>query len=43
MVLAGLACDGITSISDIYHIDRGYVDIEDKFIKLGANIKRIRM
>ena len=43
MVLAGLACDGITSISDIYHIDRGYVDIEDKFIKLGANIKRIKM
>lgn len=43
MVLAGLACDGITSISDIYHIDRGYVNIEDKFIKLGANIKRIKM
>ncbi|WP_418222850.1 UDP-N-acetylglucosamine 1-carboxyvinyltransferase [Clostridium isatidis] len=40
MILAGLVAKGITEISDIYHIDRGYVDIEEKFRKLGANIYR---
>jgi UDP-N-acetylglucosamine 1-carboxyvinyltransferase len=41
LILAGLAADGYTKIGDIYHIDRGYVDIEKKFLKLGADIKRI--
>jgi len=41
MILAGLVAKGKTEISDIYHIDRGYVDIEEKFRKLGANIYRI--
>ena len=40
MILAGLV-KSKTEISDIYHIDRGYVDIEEKFRKLGANIYRI--
>lgn len=40
LVLAGLVSDGITEISDIYHIDRGYENMEDKFAKLGAKIKR---
>ena len=43
MILAGLAADGCTDISDIYHIDRGYVNIEEKFRKLGANIERINI
>jgi UDP-N-acetylglucosamine 1-carboxyvinyltransferase len=41
MILAGLVAKGKTEISDIYHIDRGYVDIEEKFRKLGANIYRV--
>lgn len=41
MILAGLIADGQTEVTDIYHIDRGYVDIEKKFKKLGADIYRI--
>ncbi|KEI00298.1 UDP-N-acetylglucosamine 1-carboxyvinyltransferase [Clostridium botulinum] len=41
MILGGLAAEGYTKIRDIYHIDRGYVDIEQKFLNLGADIKRI--
>ncbi len=40
LILAGLSAEGITEISDIYHIDRGYVGIEEKFRKLGAEIWR---
>ncbi len=40
LVLAGLAAEGTTEISRIYHIDRGYVKIEDKLKNLGAKIKR---
>ena len=42
LVLAGLSAEGYTTISDIYHIDRGYLSIEEDFCKLGAEIKRIR-
>jgi UDP-N-acetylglucosamine 1-carboxyvinyltransferase len=42
LVLAGLAADGETTISRIYHIDRGYDKIEAKLQKLGADIKRIK-
>ena len=42
MILAGLVANGETEISEIYHIDRGYTNIEDKFRKLGAdNMYRI--
>lgn len=41
LVLAGLVADGMTVIDRIYHIDRGYVHIEEKFSALGAKIKRI--
>lgn len=41
LVLAGLVSDGVTEISDIYHIDRGYENLEEKFTSLGAKIKRI--
>lgn len=40
LVLAGLAADGETVISDIKHIDRGYNRIEDKLSLVGAVIKR---
>ncbi len=41
LVLAGLAAKGQTTISRIYHIDRGYYRIEKKLQKLGAEIKRV--
>ena len=41
LVLAGLAASGETVISRIYHIDRGYEQIESKLNKIGADIKRV--
>ncbi|RKD21971.1 UDP-N-acetylglucosamine 1-carboxyvinyltransferase [Caminicella sporogenes DSM 14501] len=41
LILAGLTAEGVTEISDVYHIDRGYVEIEEKLKKLGANIERV--
>ncbi|HPL82883.1 MAG TPA: UDP-N-acetylglucosamine 1-carboxyvinyltransferase [Candidatus Omnitrophota bacterium] len=40
LALAGLAASGKTSISRIYHLERGYENIEDKLEKLGAKIWR---
>jgi UDP-N-acetylglucosamine 1-carboxyvinyltransferase len=40
LVLAGLAAEGETHISRVYHIDRGYERLEEKLRKLGANIER---
>lgn len=40
LVLAGLVAEGTTEIGNIYHIDRGYENIEEKFTKLGAIIYR---
>ncbi|MGA1865798.1 MAG: UDP-N-acetylglucosamine 1-carboxyvinyltransferase [bacterium] len=42
LVLAGLAARGETIVSRIYHLDRGYERIEEKFSKLGATIRRDR-
>jgi UDP-N-acetylglucosamine 1-carboxyvinyltransferase len=42
LVLAGLVADGITKVSRIYHLDRGYESIEKKLGALGANIKRVK-
>ncbi len=41
LVLAGLVAKGETTIDRIYHIDRGYENIEEKFRALGADIKRV--
>lgn len=40
LILVGLVAEGKTTIRDIYHIDRGYEDIEEKFRGLGANVYR---
>jgi UDP-N-acetylglucosamine 1-carboxyvinyltransferase len=40
LILAGLNAEGITEITDIEHIDRGYCKIDEKLRALGANIKR---
>ena len=41
LVLAGLIAEGTTEISRVYHIDRGYVKIEEKLRELGAHIRRV--
>ena len=42
LILAGLAAEGRTEISRVYHIDRGYERIEEKFQSLGGKIERAR-
>ncbi len=41
LILAGLVADGDTTIDRIYHLDRGYENIEEKLGALGARIRRI--
>ena len=41
LVIAGTAAEGETNIYNLQHIDRGYEDIEEKFRKIGAKIKRV--
>ncbi len=41
MVIAGLIAKGVTEITEIKHIDRGYEKFEEKFKQLGADIERI--
>ena len=43
LVLCGLVAEGETEVLDIYHVDRGYVNIEKKLRGLGADIHRISM
>lgn len=43
LVVAGLMADGITEISGVHHIDRGYTHLEEKLRKVGANIWREEM
>jgi UDP-N-acetylglucosamine 1-carboxyvinyltransferase len=40
LVLAGLAAKGTTTISRVYHLDRGYEHLEQKLAAVGARIKR---
>ncbi len=40
LIIAGLIAEGITEIRDVYHIDRGYDNIDEKLRSLGANIWR---
>ena len=42
LVLAGLAAQGTTTIERVYHLDRGYEKIEEKFKMLGADIERVQ-
>ena len=40
LVIAALCADGVTEISDVHHIDRGYEDLEGKLEALGADVRR---
>jgi UDP-N-acetylglucosamine 1-carboxyvinyltransferase len=42
LILAGLAANGITEVSRVYHLDRGYEGLDQKLAKLGGNIKRVK-
>ena len=41
MIIAGLMANGVTEVSDISYIDRGYENIAEKLSALGADIKRV--
>ncbi len=41
LVIGALIADGKTEIDRVYHLDRGYENLEDKFRNLGANITRV--
>jgi len=41
LILAALVADGETTVRRVYHIDRGYERIEEKFHQLGADIRRV--
>ena len=41
LILAGLAAEGESVVDRVYHIDRGYECVEEKFQRLGANIQRL--
>lgn len=41
LVLAGLAAKGVTTVSRVYHLDRGYERLEEKLQGLGAKIRRV--
>ena len=40
VMLLGLVAKGRTDVHRIYHLDRGYENIEEKLLKLGANVWR---
>ncbi|MFZ1727426.1 MAG: UDP-N-acetylglucosamine 1-carboxyvinyltransferase [Albidovulum sp.] len=42
LILAGLAAEGETVVSRVYHLDRGYERVEDKLSACGARIERVR-
>jgi UDP-N-acetylglucosamine 1-carboxyvinyltransferase len=42
LILAGLAAAGLTEVSRVYHLDRGYEGLDEKLVKLGADIKRVK-
>lgn len=42
LIIAALAAHGQTEIQRIYHLDRGYEKLEEKFLKLGAKVERVK-
>ena len=40
MVIAALCAEGVTEIADVYHLDRGYEELEPKLTSLGAEVRR---
>ena len=42
LILAGLAAEGETLVNRVYHLDRGYENVEQKLSALGARIERVK-
>ena len=42
LIIASICANGVSELSRIYHIDRGYEDIESKFANIGVSIKRVK-
>lgn len=42
LILAALKADGVSIINRIYHVDRGYENLDLKLKKIGADIERIK-
>ena len=43
LILAGLVAEGETIVNRVYHLDRGYEHLEEKFKAIGADIERIKI
>jgi len=43
LVLAGLAAEGKTTISRIYHLERGYEALAEKLASVGAKVQRVEI
>jgi UDP-N-acetylglucosamine 1-carboxyvinyltransferase len=43
LVLAGLVADGVTEVSEVHHIDRGYVRFDEQLRALGADVQRVEV
>ena len=41
LVLAGLVADGETIVNRVYHLDRGFERLEEKFANVGAEVERL--
>ena len=41
LIIAGLAAHGVTEIEDIYHIERGYANLDAKLRQIGADIQKV--
>jgi UDP-N-acetylglucosamine 1-carboxyvinyltransferase len=41
LILAGLAAEGETTVSRVYHLDRGYERLESKLQGIGAKVERV--
>jgi UDP-N-acetylglucosamine 1-carboxyvinyltransferase len=41
LIIAGLAAEGTTTVSRVYHLDRGYERMEERLRMLGADIQRV--
>jgi UDP-N-acetylglucosamine 1-carboxyvinyltransferase len=42
LVLAGLKAEGVTEVSRVYHIDRGYEGLDEKLSEIGAHVERVK-
>jgi UDP-N-acetylglucosamine 1-carboxyvinyltransferase len=42
LILAGLAAEGTTQVNRVYHLDRGYEQLEAKLSAVGADIERVQ-